>query len=51
MVIHTDSETAMKVATNPHPSTRSKYIDITVYWIREVIESGSLKLGFVPGDR
>ena len=42
MVLYTDSETAMKLAENFYLSTRSKYIDITVHWIREALYEGKL---------
>ena len=50
-IILTDSESAIKLANNPEFHKRSKYIDITYYFIREAISDKKAKLIYVNTKR
>ena len=47
--IHSDSEGAGFLASNDTNSTQTRHIPIKHLYCRELVESGELDVGFVPG--
>lgn len=50
IIIHTDSQSALKLSENSQFHSRTKHIDIAKHWIREVIANGAIALKFVDTD-
>ena len=47
--IHSDTEGAGFLASNDKNSTQARHISIKHFYCRELVESGELDVGFVPG--
>ena len=46
-----DNQSAIAVARNPEHHGRMKHMDLRYYWLRDVVEAGSIAPVFVPtGD-
>jgi hypothetical protein len=46
-----DNQGSIFIASNPVQEKRTKHIDIRYHYIREVVESGKVKLYFVQTDQ
>ena len=44
-----DNSSAIDVAYNPEHHTRMKHVERRHFYVRELVESGELKVGFTPG--
>ena len=43
-----DNQSAIQVAKNPEHHGRMKHLDLRYYWLRSTIESGTIKVFYVP---
>ena len=43
-----DNQSAMQLARNPVHHSRTKHIDVRHHFIREKVESGEIKLEYIP---
>src|SRR5260221_11783793 len=46
--LHMDNQSTIKVARNPEHHGKMKHIDTKYYWIRDQVDSGHLKINWVP---
>ena len=47
--IHSDSEGAETLASNDKNSTQTRHISIKHFYCKELVDSGDMEVGFVPG--
>ena len=49
-VIHSDSQSALKLIENPINHNRTKHIDIRYHFVREKYAAGVIDIRYTPGD-
>jgi hypothetical protein len=49
-MIYVDNQSAIKISENDTAHDRTKHIDIRHFYIRDLIESGEVKLAWVPTE-
>ena len=47
-VLRVDNQSAISVTKNPEHHGRMKHLDLRFFWLREVVEAGTIALDFVP---
>ena len=50
MILHCDNQAAISLAANANYHARTKHIDIHYYFIRSMLENGSIHLVYCPSD-
>lgn len=50
VLINVDNQGAINLAKNPVNHQRSKHIDIKYHFIRSEVQSGNVKLQYIPTD-
>lgn len=48
IMVYVDNEGAIKLATNPFSSARTKHIDVRFHFVRELVSSGTIEVEYVP---
>jgi intergrase/recombinase len=46
--IRGNNQGAIILAKNPHLYKRSRYIDISYYYIRDLVQKGKVKIDYIP---
>ncbi|KNZ52305.1 uncharacterized protein VP01_3621g2 [Puccinia sorghi] len=49
--INVDNQSAPALATNPIFQQRTKHIDITYHWLREIYDSGQISIMYIPTSK
>jgi hypothetical protein len=47
-ILHMDNQSAISVSKNPEHHGRMKHLDLRWYWLRDVVDAGTLDPSFVP---
>jgi hypothetical protein len=42
--LHIDNQSALSVAKNPEHHGRMKHLDLRLYWLRDEVEKGSIRM-------
>jgi len=51
IVLHEDDQGAIRLATNPLSSARSRHIDVRYHYIRHLVKTGSVIVEYVATDK
>jgi len=49
--LHCDNTSAINIAKNPVQHSRTKHIDIRHHFIRDLVESGDIRMHYIPTDK
>ena len=47
-VLRIDNQSAISVTKNPEHHGRMKHLDLRFFWLREVVEAGTIALDYIP---
>lgn len=48
VVFHEDNQSTIKIITNQKDSVRMKHVDVKYFFVRDLVEKGTIKLEYVP---